>query len=46
MVNDPNEFKFMVAIEFNLATNGILNFTLTLYERPPRRRSQTLTQSI
>ena len=31
-VNDPNEFKFTAAIEFNLATNDVLTFTLTLYE--------------
>ena len=31
-VNDPNEFKFTAAIEFNLAENDVLTFTLTLYE--------------
>jgi len=45
-VNDPNEFKFTAAIEFNLATNDVLTFTLTLYELTPAEATVSDADSV
>jgi len=45
-VNDPNEHKFTAALEFNLATNDVIQMTLTIYQLSAGETSVSDTDSV
>ena len=45
-MNDPNEFEFTTAVEFNLATNDVLQFTLYIYQLSAAEASVSDSDSV
>jgi len=45
-VNDPNEHKFTAALEFNLATDDVVQMTLTIYQLTAGEASVSDTDSV